>query len=175
MTQPMHHAANNNQEALVNILSSVEGQLSEKTEAGNTPLHLYVSVPRNGPGDTWAREEGEIAPVAFYRACARGLVALVSAMLENGANPNALNAAGQNPLHVAVMHGFESLVAPLAKLECQIDCADQKGNTPLHYAALCGFPDVAQALKAHSAKAVPNRVGKEPQDVATVPHQDAYK
>jgi len=95
-------------------------------------------------------------------------------MLESGADANALNSAGQNPLHVAAMHGFASLVAPLVKFECQVNCADAKGNTPLHYAACCGFPDVALVLKEHGASPLPNRAGKSPGQITTVRHATAF-
>ncbi len=88
-------------------------------------------------------------------------------MLESGADANAVNLAGQTPLHISAMHGFDTLVAPLAKFDGKVNAKDKKGNTPLHVAARCGFPDVGRALKAHGAESVPNMLGKLPTDIAT--------
>jgi 26S proteasome non-ATPase regulatory subunit 10 len=70
--------------------------------AGDTPLHAAVGEPT-----------------------------LTRLLLENGANPDATNRAGQTALHLAAERGDRTSVKLLAQHRANVNCLDQLGRTPL--------------------------------------------
>jgi ankyrin repeat protein len=77
----------------------------------------------------------------------RHLGSIVSLLLENGANPNAQDAANFTPLHIAVFHGFEEIVVALIKHEkTDVNSTTKDLRTPLHLACMFGHSIIVRDL-----------------------------
>ena len=67
-------------------------------------------------------------------------------LIENGANPNAIDEYGKNPLHCAAQNGHTDIVVALTEKRANIYTTDEFGQTPLHYAAKNGHTETVLAL-----------------------------
>ncbi len=112
---PLHQAAvSNDIQAMTSLLTSGSGiDVNSVDEDGNTPLHI-------------------IAPKL---ECLR----MAKLLLDNGADPNLKNQAGQAPLHIAIMGLFKHDKADMVKILLEskgtdVNLIDGSGNTPLLYA-----------------------------------------
>ncbi|XP_004678076.1 PREDICTED: cyclin-dependent kinase inhibitor 2A-like [Condylura cristata] len=100
-------------------------------------------------------------------AAARGQVEEVRALLESGAQPDALNGLGRRPIQVMMMGSVR--VAKLLLLHgADPNCADPATLTrPVHDAAREGFLDTLVALHQAGARLdVPDAWGRLPVDLA---------
>lgn len=81
---------------------------------------------------------------ALHIASEAGHAPVVSALLTNGANCDALNTDGDNALHVAVREGHLAVVRVLLT-ESPIDAeaVNVKGRNPLHELCRCGKENAA--------------------------------
>lgn len=79
-------------------------------------------------------------------AAARGEVAVVRLLLENGAAASGLRQPSLTPLHYAAGNGHKAVVDLLLARGGKVDAATESGVMPLHLAALKGFTEVAQSL-----------------------------
>jgi len=77
-------------------------------------------------------ETGEAGNTAVHLAAQGGHAKVIKALTGKGADANALNSAGQAPLHCAVYHTGE-VVEALAAAKADVDVKDKEGETPLHY------------------------------------------
>ena len=130
VSQPLHHAVNQNQESMMQYFTANKATLSDTTEAGNSALHF---------------------------AAGRGVVRMCRTLLEAGADSEARNNAGQSALHIAAANGFDSLIPLFVEYDCDMDAVDKKGNSALHLAVLCGHKEVAACLLKAGCKPLPNK------------------
>jgi ankyrin repeat protein len=107
-----------------------------RDHAGNTPLHLVATT---GKGAQWERWKG------LCSLLARRFLAL-------GADPRAVNAAGDTPLHVAARAGRANLAKVLLEGGADPNARNAAGETPLHLAAARDDDDLAELLTAHGAR-----------------------
>mmetsp|Transcript_22308 Transcript_22308/g.50445 ORF Transcript_22308/g.50445 Transcript_22308/m.50445 type:complete len:235 (+) Transcript_22308:45-749(+) len=132
----MHHACNNNREAVVDILIESKCELNPLDDVGNTPL-IY--------------------------AASRGILNLVNALVAGGADPKATNKNGQTALHKAVIGGHIGIVRRLIELKLDMDQQDKEGNTPVHFAARTGHLMVFKLLLESKGRVdINNKDGKSP-------------
>ena len=68
----------------------------------------------------------------FIMACQNGHEAIVSLLLEKGADVNAKNNDGWTPLHWASENGHEAIVSLLLEKGADVNAKDNDGETPLH-------------------------------------------
>ncbi|MCH6548026.1 MAG: TonB family protein, partial [Gemmatimonadetes bacterium] len=80
-----------------------------------------------------------------------GRVGVVSALLNNGADPDVRNAAGSTALMVASVSGRAGLVDTLLAHGADVNFANELGLTSLMLAALEGYVDVVRSLLARGA------------------------
>ncbi|KAL7303537.1 hypothetical protein TKK_0003700 [Trichogramma kaykai] len=109
-------------------------QINAKTTLGDSPLHLALE---------------------------RGHKRLAESLLRRGADPIAVNANGETPLHVVgrSWHAGADELAKMLLLETRndrvrrtmIDQRDTQGNTPLHLALIHGNERTAEVLLRHGA------------------------
>src|ERR1019366_7029997 len=84
-------------------------------------------------------------------AAAKGKLAVVNVLLENGAAADGLQQPGLTPLHYAAANGHKAIVDLLLSKGAKADAQNQSGVTPLHLAARKGYETVAKALLAAGA------------------------
>jgi ankyrin repeat protein/N-acetylneuraminic acid mutarotase len=84
-------------------------------------------------------------------AAAKGKLAVVKVLLENGAAVDGLQQPGLTPLHYATANGHKAVVDLLLSKGAKADAQNQSGLTPLHLAARKGYETVAKALLAAGA------------------------
>lgn len=128
----------------------------------NSALLVFAAIWHNRGMLRWLLERG-VAPdsgrgdggnTPLMQAAADGDVFAIEALLEFGANPNALNSASENPLGFAVtweqVRAIELLVAAGAEINNTDDSGP--GLTQLDMAELSGWSEVASVLRRLGAK-----------------------
>ncbi len=86
-------------------------------------------------------------PSLLHLACVGGALDLVETLLEAGADPDARDAQGWRPLHLAVQHAHQPLVERLVAAGAEVDaCAERPKVTALQLAAEGGLKDIAVML-----------------------------
>ena len=78
-------------------------------------------------------------------------------LMENGANPNAIDEYGNTPLHLAAKKGYTETVAALIENGAIINTSNQDGYTPQRYAEEAGQIRTALAIM-NAGKALVNSV-----------------
>jgi ankyrin repeat protein len=84
-------------------------------------------------------------------AAAKGKLAVVKVLLENGAAVDGFQQPGLTPLHYAAANGHKAIIDFLLSKGAKPDSRTESGVTPLHFAAQKGYESVAKALLAAGA------------------------
>lgn len=84
-------------------------------------------------------------------ALKRGLLTIARELLENGADPNAIDDLHETPLICASLHGNIEVVKELLEHHASPNIADNLGWTPLMHAACVGDNDIVTELLLHGA------------------------
>ncbi|KAF8783488.1 ankyrin-2-like [Argiope bruennichi] len=71
---------------------------------------------------------------------------LIREILNMEGNPNAINAEGNSPLHLAVLKSNVHVILELIKFGGDVRLTNKRGNTPLHVAAMRGKPCIIETL-----------------------------
>lgn len=97
----------------------------------------------------------------------RGVLNIVVALLDGGANIKIANSQGVTALHKAALFGHVTIVRKLIESGAEPNSKDSSGDTALHVAAKGGFlPVVKFLLDADASASVKNAAGQMPKDVA---------
>lgn len=108
----------------------------DKAEAAQT-LFNYVKNMRS---------ENSQGRQAIHLASEKGWVGFISALTEQGADPNAQDKTGLTPMHYAASKGFVKIVEVLIENGAASTITDASGKTPADFAAAEGFPEVLTKL-----------------------------
>lgn len=109
----------------VKILLEKDSQLlAVKDEAGNTPLHIAISIKKND--------------IAEY-------------LINKGSDVNTKSTKGETPLHIAATMGSAELVNLLISKGAAVDILDESNYTPLTNAVRTGHLEAAKALIENNA------------------------
>lgn len=107
------------------------------------------------PGSIFAQMQSETAltPEAILQlAIKNGKLEEVDSVISNGLNVNFSYADAITPLHLAVIHNQEEILALLLQKGAKTDLKDNTTQaTPLHFAALYGRANLAKMLIQHGA------------------------
>ena len=85
-------------------------------------------------------------------AALKGDLAALNRALDDGADPNAADNDGYNPLIYAAINNRVDCVARLIEAGSRPDCHTYEGRTPLNLAAGYGFIDIIRLLLAGGAQ-----------------------
>jgi len=99
---------------------------------------------------------------ALFVAARKGHVDVLSCLVENGADVNALIDNDHTPLMIASRKSRVNAVTFLVEHGADMDLQDKKGKTALHYAVRCDSPEVAQKLLTLGATQLKNSRGLTP-------------
>ncbi|HEV2987911.1 MAG TPA: ankyrin repeat domain-containing protein [Candidatus Angelobacter sp.] len=114
---PLHAAAAGYRKEIGQALISNGADISARNRRGASPLH-YASD--GGPGVRKWDSEAQARMIVF--------------LIEQGANPNALDKSGIAPLHRAVRQRSLSAVDALLRNGAAVRLKNKSGSTPLHLA-----------------------------------------
>ncbi|MFZ1756334.1 MAG: sigma-70 family RNA polymerase sigma factor [Caldilineaceae bacterium] len=93
-----------------------------------------------------------LGTTALHWAAATGDLALLTFLLDTGAERNAADQGGEMPLHLAVRMGETGAVRRLLDAGADVNASTKNGMTPLHHAALKAKPSMVELLVAHGAQ-----------------------
>merc|ERR1712157_583757 len=105
-------------------------------------------LERKKPLDT--QDHKGITPLGY--AIGANRIAVVKLLLDNRANPFAVDASGNSGLHFAAGYGRKELVEYLLKVGASVGQANSQGQTPLAVATMNRQEAVLEVLRAHGAK-----------------------
>ncbi|MCA8927018.1 MAG: ankyrin repeat domain-containing protein [Alphaproteobacteria bacterium] len=94
-----------------------------------------IDIRENGVGDT-----------PLHHAAMRGKDRVASALLDHGADVNAVNAFNATPLHEAAVGGHAALVKALIARGADVNARDGQGRTPLERAEEQGESAAAEVI-----------------------------
>lgn len=154
---PLHLAAANGYESMVEFLLSTKADVNAKDNAGSTPLHQaaaadgehrdIVELLLTHKADVNAADKQSLTPLHYALLADNPGVALT--LLRHGADPNVKdNTAGHTPLILAVSKGYKQVTELLLVHGADVNAADDRG-TPLAWAIRTGHANVADLLRQH--------------------------
>ncbi len=133
-------------------LASLAVPGSPRVEAYQRMAQLYL---KSFPGSLYERDQAYVGDgrLPAHGAAAVGNQALLRIFLVAGADPNARNATGETPLHLAARHGHLAVVRELIERGAKVNESTRFTHaTPLLYAAEQGRKSVIRLLLASGAK-----------------------
>lgn len=160
----LHHAAWKGNLTKVMYLVQKGADINCKTEEGLTPLHLACQGKSSSvcgfliefDADINVRDKRGFAPIHIvcYQAFSRKVLSM---MIKNGADVNAITHHGSNALHMATMGVSEyrnrrKICKKLLKKGCEVNCRDANMWTPLHYAVCTNQYGICKSLLKHGAE-----------------------
>jgi hypothetical protein len=142
-------------------------QLFHAIEDGDDALAL--SIVRGGV-DVNGECDGRTHLVVAVMVSACGRVAVVSSLLELGADVNKTTPGHMTPLGVAASNGRQEVIELLVEVgNAQLDKQDSRGMTALHYSAPCNQLEPAKYLVARGCSlTVQNTHSETALDLATL-------
>ena len=138
---------------------------AERGELGQV-LELLDPVKQDDlVADVNAKGLDEFTPLHF--AASEGHMEVVQALLEKGANVDALSKALRTPLHMACTRGYTKIIEVLINHSANINAQDNDGNTPVHILSECGWLDaLSLCLKQKPDLTVKNKYLQTPIEMA---------
>ena len=160
---PLHWAARQQDTEIVRLLLEHGADPNARTEGGErTALHFGVGSIEVARLLLQHGAQVDAREVVLWRPLSSGRTPLHMAMgygvddvalllLDQGADPRAVDGSDRTPLHGAASRGMIRTVRALLDAGVDINAQDDEGNTPLHSAARGSQGPTAELLLAHGA------------------------
>jgi uncharacterized protein len=136
------------------LLDEGHAGVDDHSPDGFTALHLAAFfghadvarelIARGAPLDVQAKNDMSVTPL--HSALAGRHNAIAEALIDAGANVNAVQQGGWTPLHAAALHGDAEMVSRLLSAGADKRSATDDGTTPADLAASSGHAAVAAQL-----------------------------
>lgn len=151
-------AASGDLEAVVELLESDPVLIHSHSRDGWTPLHLAAHYGHRQVADALleygadvhARARNDLGATPLLWAVMGQDSALVTLLLDHGADVNDATTAGSTPLHKAAVLGNTALVRLLLARGANVNARNSGGQTPLTHALFKGHEEVAMLLRQHA-------------------------
>lgn len=133
----LHTCACNGNAPMLTELLRMDSEVDGLTNCGQTALHLAVHGGHIECIEILLRYQAKVDAMTQFEknqpihiAADRGWKDILIYLLENGANPNAINAVERTPLHLVAANGRVDLAALLLKHGSKPDKLDLHGWNP---------------------------------------------
>lgn len=152
----IHQAVLSRNKSVVESLVDRKAKPHLTDKDGKTALHLAAKIAETSIAEFLIQSlYPTVEPIldapdsdgntAFHLATESGDIEMIRLLAENGADLVHLNNAGQLPLHLAAMYGYEKVVDLLLAMGSPVN-TDNSQPSPLHLAAAWGWSAVAKRL-----------------------------
>lgn len=139
---------------IAQLLDGNPGQLSSHSADGFTALHFASFFAQEAAANLLLERGADVAAVAtnatrvmpLHSAATGGNVAIVRALLEHGAPPNARQQLGWTPLHAAAQSGDRPMVEVLLQHGADRTLANDDGVTAVEMARKSKNPSLTELL-----------------------------
>ena len=129
---PLHTAADQGDDAIIQQLLAHNADPRLKDAPGNTCLHLAVKIKHETRSEPIKPGVSYMSPLPSpYHICS---IQTVQAIIDHGADVNAVNNRGKTALWVACCDGQDSLVKILLDAKADPNITDKDGDSCLHAA-----------------------------------------
>lgn len=102
--------------------------------------------------ETAKKNSKKMLETPLIRAAHNGHLAAVSALLQAGADPNAVDAGDNIPLHWAAMRGHVEIISRLLKAGSDPSCSNAQGKVPMDLCQACWSPAWRYARESLAGK-----------------------
>jgi uncharacterized protein len=151
-------AASGDLETVVELLKSDPVLVHSHSRDGWTPLHLAAHFGHRQVAeallaygaDVHARASNDLGTTPLLWAVMGQDSAVVTLLLDHGADVNDATTAGSTPLHKAAVLGNAALVGLLLARGANVNARNSGGQTPLTHALFKGHEAVAMLLQQHA-------------------------
>ena len=147
---PLHLVVRDLEIGAIPDFIKIGGNVNAQDEDGNTPLHWAVMQ--------FAREliTGDLKRRMSDLEHNRDVCEIIDFLVKLGANVNARNSDGREPIHMAAQKAREAIDV-LVKHGASVNARDNGGMTPMHHAVMEDspphhYPDGTRILLAHLAR-----------------------
>lgn len=118
---------------------------TRKFFAANSPREAQAQIAKGADVNGFdVPGIGRMIPLC--RHAHQGNAAMVTWLLENGADPALRDATGDTALHIAANRGQVSVIPILVAGNADIEATDSRGNTPLHRSVMPGDLQATRVL-----------------------------
>ena len=169
-SNPLHFAKNLTSRKVPMYLISKGANVYHKNHQGYTPLNLALKkknleIAKTFLGNALFKKTENIRNFEnlpfneadydggslLHQAVEENDFVTVEFLLENSANKEAKNTAGNTPLHCAIKNENFDTTSILIDSGANLNVQDQNGNTPLHLAVLCKHGMIMQYILENGA------------------------
>ncbi|OQR85191.1 protein kinase [Achlya hypogyna] len=143
----LHNAASQGHESIVRRLQAAGSSVAQRNKMGRTPCDVAATNGHIAIVRSFDRQIHALEPRYLIEAVATGDIAAAKELLVQGADPNAVDEAGETPLHVAVRCNERRLLELLLGTKgVDTSVRDKDGYTPLIAAIKQGHRRFAQEI-----------------------------
>ena len=160
---PLHIAVENGEETIIQTLLAQKADTNLKDTFGNTSLHLAVQLKKQETNSRLVKSEVSYqSPFpATYSTCS---AQAVQAIIEHGADVNAVNNKGQTALFIACSDGQENFVKILLDAGTDPNITDKSKDSSLHSAIYghCSIESLNELISHGAHVDAVNDIGETP-------------